>query len=59
MFLDVSIYLLTSSSVTFPRLISSDLILACSDKILVDSCSDDISKEKKAIEDFSCLFKIF
>ena len=50
MFLDVSIYLLTSSSVTFPRLISSDLILACSDKILVDSCSDDISKEKKAIE---------
>ena len=30
---------------------SFDLILDCSDKILVDSCSDDISKEKKAIDD--------
>ena len=36
----------------------SDLILACSERILVDNCSDDISNEKKATEDFSCLFKI-
>ena len=59
MFLEVSIYLLISSSVTLPRLTSSDLILACSDKILVDNCSEDISNEKNATEDFSCLFKIF
>ena len=46
-------YLFISSSVTFPRLMSSDLILACSDKILVESCSDDISKEKNATDDLS------
>ena len=55
MFLEVSIYLLISLSVTFPLLMSSDLMRACSDKILVDNCSEDISNEKKAIEDFSCL----
>ena len=46
-------YLFISSSVTLPLLMSSDLILACSDKILVDNCSEDISNEKKAIEDGS------
>ena len=51
-------YLFISSSVTLPLLISSDLICACSDKILVDNCSEDISNEKKATDDFSCLFKI-
>ena len=52
MSLDVSIYLPSSSSVAFPLLISFDLIRDCSDKILVESCSDDISNEKKATEDF-------
>ena len=38
---------------------SFDLILACSANILVDNCSEDISREKKAIVDFfplSCNF---
>ena len=35
-----------------------DVILDCSDKILVDSCSDDISREKKVIEDFFCFSNI-
>ena len=52
-------YRLISSSVTFPRHISSELILACSDNILVDNCSEDISIEKKATEDLSCLLRIF
>ena len=52
MFLEVSIYLFISSSVTLPFLISSDFILACSDSILVDNCSEDISREKNAIDDF-------
>ena len=36
-----------------------DLILDCSARILVDNCSDDISREKKATDDFfpaSCNF---
>ena len=58
-FFDVSINLSNCSSEIFPLLISFDLILACSARILVDSCSDDISSEKKAIVDFfplSCNF---
>ena len=51
-FFDVSINLSNCSSDILPRLMSLDLILDCSAKILVDSCSDDISREKKAIEDF-------
>ena len=43
-----------SSWFILPLLISFDLILDCSDKILVDNCSDDISKEKKATDE--CLF---
>ena len=38
---------------------SLELILACSEIILVDNCSEDISREKKAIDDFlplSCNF---
>ena len=59
MFFDVSKNLSNCSSEILPLLISFDLILDCSAKILVDNCSDDISKEKKAIEDFlplSCNF---
>ena len=37
---------------------SSDFILACSERILVDNCSEDISSEKKATDDFSCRLKI-
>ncbi len=55
-FFDVSKNLSNCSSEIFPRLISLDLILDCSANILVDNCSDDISKEKKAIEDFLPLF---
>ena len=51
-FFDVSKNLSNCSSEILPRLISFELILACSDIILVDNCSDDISSEKKAIEDF-------
>ena len=38
---------------------SFDLIFACSDKILVESCSDDISSEKNATDDFLFSFDIF
>ena len=58
-FFEVSIKLSNCSSDILPRLISFDLILDCSAKILVDNCSEDISKEKKATEDFfplSCNF---
>ena len=58
-FFEVSINLSNCSSEIFPLLISFDLILDCSARILVDNCSDDISSEKKAIEDFlplSCNF---
>ena len=58
-FFEVSINLSNSSSDILPLLISFDLILDCSAKILVDSCSEDISSEKKAIQDFlpsSCNF---
>ena len=48
-----------SFSDTFPLLISLDLILDCSERILVDSCSEDISKEKKATVDFIPFFSIF
>ena len=51
-FLDVSINLSNCSSEIFPLLISFDLILDCSAKILVDNCSEDISNEKKATDDF-------
>ena len=39
-----------------PLLMSLDFILDCSDKILVDNCSDDISNEKKATEDGMLFF---
>ena len=58
-FLDTSINLSNCSSDIFPLLISLDLILDCSARILVDNCSDDISREKKATDDFfpaSCIF---
>ena len=58
-FFEVSINLSNCSSEILPRLISLDLILDCSANILVDNCSDDISSEKKAIEDvfpLSCNF---
>ena len=58
-FLEVSINCSNSFSETFPLLISFDLILDCSESILVDSCSDDISKEKKATVDFIPFFSIF
>ena len=48
-----------SFSETFPLLISFDLILDCSESILVASCSDDISKEKKATVDLRPFFSIF
>ena len=57
--LEVSINLLNSSSETFPLLMSFDLIFDCSDKILVESCSDDISSEKKATDDFLLSLDIF
>ena len=59
MFFEVSINLSNCSSEILPLLISFDLILDCSAKILVDNCSDDISNEKKAMDDFlplSCNF---
>ena len=52
-FFEVSINLSNCSSEILPLLMSFDLILDCSDKILVDNFSYDISSEKKAIEDFS------
>ena len=51
-FFEVSINLSNCSSEILPLLISFDVILDCSAKILVDNCSDDISKEKNAIDDF-------
>ena len=54
-FFEVSINLSNCSSEIFPLLISFDFILDCSDKILVDNCSEDISKEKKATDDFKPL----
>ena len=54
-FFEVSMNLSNCSSEIFPRLISLDLILDCSASILVDNCSDYISNEKKAIQDFSPL----
>ena len=57
-FFDVSINCSNSFSDTFPLLISLDLILACSDSILVESCSDDISKEKKATVDLDPFFSM-
>ncbi len=59
MFLEDSINLLNSSSDTYPLLMSFDFILDCSDKILVENCSEDISKEKNAMEDFLPQSKIF
>ena len=50
---DVSMNLSNCSSEILPLLISFDLILDCSAKILVESCSDYISSEKKATELFS------
>ena len=38
---------------------SLDLILDCSERILVESCSEDISKEKKATVDLDSFFLIF
>ena len=58
-FFDVSINFSNSSSVTLPLLISFDLILDCSESILVYSCSEDISKEKKATVDLDSFFSIF
>ena len=52
MFFDVSKNLSNCSSEILPRLISFELILACSEIILVDNCYDEISSEKKDIEDF-------
>ena len=43
----------------FPLLISLDLILDCSERILVDNCSEDISNEKKATDVFKLFFLIF
>ena len=51
-FFEVSINLSNCSSEILPLLISFDFILDCSASILVESCSYDISSEKKAIEDF-------
>ena len=51
-FFDVSINLSNCSSEIIPLLISLDFILDCSAIILVDNCSDDISKEKNATQDF-------
>ena len=51
-FLDVSRNCSNCSSEILPLLMSLDLILDCSARILVDNCYDDISREKKAIEDF-------
>ena len=45
---DTETKLSRSFSDKFPLLISFELILACSDKILLASCSDDISNEKKS-----------
>ena len=59
MFLEVSMNRLSCSSDARPRRISLDWILDCSDKILVESCSEDISNEKKATDDFSFFSKIF
>ena len=59
MFFDVSINFSNSFSDTFPLLISLDLILDCSESILVESCSEDISNEKKATVDFRPFFSIF
>ena len=59
MFFDVSINLSNCSSDILPRLISFDLILDCSARILVDNCSYDISIEKNTTDDFfpaSCNF---
>ena len=58
-FFEVSKNLSNCSSEILPRLMSLDLILDCSARILVDNCSEDISSEKKAMEDFlplSCNF---
>ena len=58
-FFEVSINLSNCSSDIRPLLISFDFILDCYARILVDNCSEDISSEKKAIEDFvpfSCNF---
>ena len=43
-FLEVSINCSNSFSDTFPLLISLDLILDCSESILVESCSEEIYK---------------
>ena len=58
-FFDVSINFSNSFSDTLPLLMSLDFILDYSDNILVESCSEDISSEKKATEDFEPLFSIF
>ena len=57
-FFDVSKNWSNWSSDILPRLISFDPILACSEIILVDNCSDDISREKNATEDFLPLSRI-
>ena len=49
-FFDVSINCSNCSSEILPRLISFDFSLYFAASILVDNCSDDISREKKAIE---------
>ena len=54
-FFEVSKNWSNCSSEILPRLISLDAIRACSDNILVDNCSEDISKEKNAIDDFLLL----
>ena len=56
-FFEVSKNLSNCSSDILPLLISFELILACSEIILVDNCSEDISSEKKAIEDASSSLK--
>ena len=58
-FLEVSINFSNSFSDTFPLLISFYLILDCSQSILVESCSEDISNEKKATVDFKPFFSMF
>ena len=58
-FLEVSMNCSNSFSETLPLLISLDLILDCSERILVESCSEDISREKKATDDFIPFFSIF
>ena len=55
MFFEVSINLSNCSSEILPRLMSFDFILDCYANIRVDSCSEDISSEKNAIEDFFSL----